>query len=84
LCRTLEDYEENYADSTLPTYLVIIKSVGEFIAVFGASFFVGSILGCATALLTKFTYIRNYPTLEASLVFLVSLLKADQIYMYVN
>jgi len=69
--RTLEDYEENYADSSLPTYIVVLKSLGEFIGVFGASFLVGSVLGCATALLTKFTHIRNFPTLEATLFVLV-------------
>ena len=48
------------------------KSVLEFVLIFGASFLVGSVMACATALLTKHTHIRQHPELEASLFVLMS------------
>jgi sodium/hydrogen exchanger-like protein 6/7 len=46
ITRTLEDYEETFAkDDASPAHIIFLKSVGEFIGVFGASFLVGSILG---------------------------------------
>jgi hypothetical protein len=35
-----------------------VKAVAYFFGIFGASFLVGSLMGCITALLTKFTLIR--------------------------
>ncbi len=44
----------------------------EFVGIFSASFLVGSVMACATALLTKHTHIRQHPELEASLFVLMS------------
>ncbi len=44
----------------------------EFVFVFSASFLVGSVMACATALLTKHTHIRQFPELESSLFVLMS------------
>jgi len=51
---------------------VLLKAVLEFLGIFSASFAVGSINACATALLTKFTHIKPHPTLEATLFILMS------------
>ena len=73
ITRTLEDYEETFAKETaLPAHVIFFKSIGEFIGVFGASFLVGSVVACFTALITKFTHIRNFPILEATLFILMS------------
>lgn len=75
MTRTLEDYEEDLVDGTAdetPTYMVFINSILEFCMIFGASFLVGSFMGCATALLTKFTHIKQFPQLEATLFIIMS------------
>ena len=74
--RTLEDFEEKklleHEGTEQPTYMVIIYAVLEFCGIFGASFLVGSVMACATALLTKHTKIRQFPELEATLFVLMS------------
>lgn len=74
LSRTLEDYEKsaNSGEEVEETYKVVLTSIGEFLGIFGASFLVGSVMSAATALLTKFTHIRNYPQLESTLFILMS------------
>ena len=52
--------------------MVLLKSVGEFVGIFSASFLVGSLIGCVTALVTKFTHIKNFPQLESTLFVLMS------------
>ncbi|CAL8079486.1 unnamed protein product [Calicophoron daubneyi] len=47
-------------------------SVSHFLVMFGVSFAIGVIVGFLTALLTKFTHIRDYPTLETALFILMS------------
>jgi sodium/hydrogen exchanger-like protein 6/7 len=70
ITRTLERFEET--DDFVPALVPFVKSVGEFIGIFGASCFVGSILGCSNALLTKLTHIQNFPMLETTLFILMS------------
>ncbi|XP_064615656.1 sodium/hydrogen exchanger 6-like [Liolophura sinensis] len=43
-----------------------------FVKVFFGAFAIGSLMGCITALLTKFTKIRDHPLLETSLFVLMS------------
>ncbi|CDI97490.1 sodium:hydrogen exchanger 7 [Echinococcus multilocularis] len=50
----------------------LFSAVWSFIANFGSSFLLGSSIGCFTALLTKYTYIRDYPILETVLFVLLS------------
>jgi sodium/hydrogen exchanger-like protein 6/7 len=57
----LKDYEENVAEcegNCTFSAVHIVKAVAYFFGIFGASFLVGSVMGCITALLTKFTHIR--------------------------
>ncbi len=50
----------------------IMSAIWQFIANFGSSFLLGSSIGCFTALLTKYTHIRDYPLLETVLFVLLS------------
>jgi len=48
------------------------QSLGVFVYTFASSFVIGATMGCATALLTKFTHIRDFPLLETALFFMMS------------
>lgn len=77
LSETLKDYEERIAscgndENCGFTILTFLKAVGDFVGIFGASFLVGSLMGGVTALLTKFTHIRDHPLLESTLFVLMS------------
>ena len=48
------------------------KALGNFLGIFGGAFAIGSTLGVITALLTKYTKIRDFPLLETALFFLMS------------
>jgi len=75
----LKDYEENIASCIVTAQnncdyngWHLIKAILDFFGIFGASFLVGSLMGCITALLTKFTHIRAHPLLESTLFVLMS------------
>ena len=57
---SFEDYEESVLSKTEPSpaYIIFFRSLGEFIGIFSASFVLGAVLGCLTAILTKFTQIK--------------------------
>lgn len=74
---TLKDYEENVAicnPSSDCSYSAtnVVMAIVDFFGIFGASFLVGALMGCITALLTKFTHIRQHPLLESTLFVLMS------------
>ena len=48
------------------------KAIGNFMGIFGGAFLVGSMFGIMTAILTKYTKIRDFPVLETALFFLMS------------
>ncbi|XP_075225926.1 na[+]/H[+] hydrogen exchanger 3 isoform X2 [Lycorma delicatula] len=48
------------------------RALGDFIGIFSLSFFIGAMMGCITALLTKFTRVRDFPLLESALFVLMS------------
>ncbi|KAL4220276.1 Sodium/hydrogen exchanger 9 [Mactra antiquata] len=48
------------------------KALGNFAGIFGGAFLIGSLIGMITALLTKYTKIREFPLLETALFFLMS------------
>ncbi|KAB5543173.1 hypothetical protein PHYPO_G00076150 [Pangasianodon hypophthalmus] len=50
----------------------MLTSLGVFLGVFSGSFMLGSATGVLTALLTKFTRLRDFPLLETALFFLMS------------
>ena len=50
----------------------ILSAIWSFVGNFGSSFFLGSSVGCFTALVTKYTHIRDYPVLETAFFVLLS------------
>uniref|UniRef100_A0A0R3RRQ4 Sodium/hydrogen exchanger n=1 Tax=Elaeophora elaphi TaxID=1147741 RepID=A0A0R3RRQ4_9BILA len=52
----------------------LIAAVIDFLSVFFGSLLLGSVIGCATALITKMTEIKEFPLLEAALFILLSYL----------
>jgi sodium/hydrogen exchanger-like protein 6/7 len=50
----------------------MISSIGTFIVVFFSSLVVGLIIGMATSLLLKFTYLRRFPKTESCIIILIA------------
>lgn len=50
----------------------LLKCLGVFLGVFSGSFVMGAATGVMTALVTKFTKLRDFPLLETALFFLMS------------
>ncbi|XP_018565762.1 sodium/hydrogen exchanger 7 isoform X2 [Anoplophora glabripennis] len=48
------------------------KAVGDFFGIFMLSLIIGATMGCVTALMTKFTRVRDFPLLESALFVLMS------------
>ncbi|XP_069104244.1 sodium/hydrogen exchanger 6-like isoform X5 [Argopecten irradians] len=48
------------------------KSLGSFVGIFAGAFAIGAFIGCLTAVISKFTKIRDFPLLETALFFLMS------------
>jgi solute carrier family 9 (sodium/hydrogen exchanger), member 6/7 len=67
LYRAIEKYSSHTFD-----FNQFWGSIGGFLSVFVGAFAIGSSMGCITALLTKFTYIRQHPNLETALFILMS------------
>ena len=67
-----DDQKMNGAEDCSYGWMHVLKAVMDFLGIFAASFLVGSIMGCITALLTKFTHIRAHPMLESTLLVLMS------------
>ncbi|UJR38360.1 hypothetical protein I4U23_031030 [Adineta vaga] len=75
VCLVLANSIEKYvAGAILDKFdrTLMLKSFGNFFVVFIGSFAIGSGMGCLTALMTKFTYIRDFPLLETTLFVLMS------------
>ncbi|XP_015110412.1 sodium/hydrogen exchanger 7 isoform X2 [Diachasma alloeum] len=52
--------------------VAFFQALGDFIGIFSLSLFIGASMGCLTALLTKFTRVRDFPLLESALFVLMS------------
>jgi len=73
LTRAIQSYGEKYSPSNGGFEMVaFFQAVAEFVLIFTLSTILGSALGIATALLTKFTRIRDFPLLETCLFVLMS------------
>lgn len=48
------------------------KALGDFVGIFMLSLVIGAVMGCITALMTKFTRVRDFPLLESALFVLMS------------
>ena len=69
LAQAIEKYSVGANSASFDQVLNIIYNI---CGVFFTSFLIGAGMGCFTALLTKFTYIRQHPNLETALFILMS------------
>ena len=53
-------------------FVSFIEATGIFLLVFFGSLLIGVVVGVATALLLKFTYVRRFPKIESCLVVLIA------------
>ncbi|XP_034943648.1 sodium/hydrogen exchanger 7 isoform X2 [Chelonus insularis] len=73
LSGSIQNYGTRYAKSTGSFETVaFFQALGDFIRIFGLSLLIGATMGCLTALLTKFTRVRDFPLLESALFVLMS------------
>ena len=68
--RSVETYGRNSGEGF--SAHAFFKALGNFLAIFSGAFAIGSAIGVMTALLTKYTKIRDFPLLETALFFLMS------------
>ena len=53
-------------------FVSVLKSVGSFVGIFFGSFVLGCAMGLVTALLMKFSKLRDYPLLESAMFVIMS------------
>ena len=71
LFETAQRYKEGGVAGTLGL-VQLIEGIGIFIAVFFTSLFIGVLVGIATALGLKYTYVRRFPKIESCLIILIA------------
>ncbi|CAG2108816.1 unnamed protein product, partial [Medioppia subpectinata] len=69
LAGSIDSFAKHY---NLGFVAAVFRAFGNFVYIFVLSFLQGSFIGCATALLTKFTKLCDFPLLESSLFVLMS------------
>lgn len=74
LVGSLEDYGKLFdtQESDATQVVAIFRAILHFFSIFFGSIGLGSLLGVLTAILTKYTHIREHPVLETSLFFVLS------------
>lgn len=72
ICSSIQKYDKHYSSSGGFEAKAFFQSVGDFCRIFSLSLLIGAVMGCATALCTKFTRIRDFPLLESALFVLMS------------
>ncbi|CAB3368719.1 Hypothetical predicted protein [Cloeon dipterum] len=71
LSGAIQNYSKHSGSGTFE-FNAFLKAVGNFFSFFSLSLFLGAVMGCITALLTKFTRVRDFPLLESALFLLMS------------
>uniref|UniRef100_A0A8R1XS13 Sodium/hydrogen exchanger n=1 Tax=Onchocerca volvulus TaxID=6282 RepID=A0A8R1XS13_ONCVO len=71
LASSVDNFDSNKSFFDLEA---LFAAVADFLSVFFGSLLLGSIIGCATALITKMTEIKEFPLLESALFILLSYL----------
>lgn len=72
-CSSIQNYGERYQSGSGGFETVaFFQAFGDFVGIFSLSLFIGATMGCLTALLTKFTRVRDFPLLESALFVLMS------------
>ncbi|CAL7943492.1 unnamed protein product [Xylocopa violacea] len=73
LSGSIQNYGERYRSGSGGFETVaFFQAFGDFVGIFSLSLFIGATMGCITALLTKFTRVRDFPLLESALFVLMS------------
>ncbi|KAL5281841.1 Nhe3 family protein [Megaselia abdita] len=72
LSGAIQNYGEHYSNNGSFETSAFLKSLGDFFSIFTLSLLVGSSMGCVTALITKFTRLKDFPLLESALFVLMS------------
>ncbi|XP_012168112.1 sodium/hydrogen exchanger 7 isoform X7 [Bombus vosnesenskii] len=73
LSGAIQNYGERYQSGSGGFETVaFFQAFGDFVGIFSLSLFIGATMGCITALLTKFTRVRDFPLLESALFVLMS------------
>ncbi|XP_020289197.1 sodium/hydrogen exchanger 7 isoform X5 [Pseudomyrmex gracilis] len=73
LSGSIQNYAERYqlGSGGFET-VAFFQAFGDFVGIFSLSLFIGATMGCITAMLTKFTRVRDFPLLESALFVLMS------------
>ncbi|CAG9816591.1 unnamed protein product [Phaedon cochleariae] len=73
LSGSIQNYENRYQSGTggFETK-AFFKAAGDFFGIFMLSLLIGAVMGCVTALMTKFTRVKDFPLLESALFVLMS------------
>jgi sodium/hydrogen exchanger-like protein 6/7 len=71
LFETARRYKDGAAGGTLG-FISLLEGIGIFLAVFFASMMIGVIIGIATALGLKYTYVRRFPKIESCMIVLIA------------
>ncbi|XP_031335365.1 sodium/hydrogen exchanger 7 isoform X2 [Photinus pyralis] len=73
LSGSIQNYGERYQSGTggFETK-AFFQALGDFFYIFILSLLIGALMGCVTALMTKFTRVRDFPLLESALFVLMS------------
>ncbi|XP_055710592.1 sodium/hydrogen exchanger 6 isoform X2 [Phlebotomus papatasi] len=72
LSGAIQNYGEQYSSTGGFETDAFFRSLGDFFSIFMLSLLIGASMGCFTALLTKFTRVRDFPLLESALFVLMS------------
>uniref|UniRef100_A0A182K3T6 Sodium/hydrogen exchanger n=1 Tax=Anopheles christyi TaxID=43041 RepID=A0A182K3T6_9DIPT len=72
LSGAIQNYGEHYSSNGEFEGHAFLRSLGDFFSVFALSLLIGASMGCVTAMMTKFTRIRDFPLLESALFVLMS------------
>lgn len=68
----IQNYGKHNSNNGSFETAAFFKSLGDFFSIFTLSLLIGSSMGCVTALITKFTRLKDFPLLESALFVLMS------------
>ncbi|XP_039149248.1 sodium/hydrogen exchanger 6 isoform X11 [Drosophila simulans] len=72
LSGAIQNYGEHYSSTGDFETTAFLRSLSDFFSIFFLSLMIGAAMGCLTALMTKFTRVRDFPLLESALFVLMS------------
>ncbi|EDV59114.1 sodium/hydrogen exchanger 7 isoform X2 [Drosophila erecta] len=72
LSGAIQNYGEHYSSTGEFETTAFLRSLSDFFSIFLLSLMIGAAMGCLTALMTKFTRVRDFPLLESALFVLMS------------